>query len=89
MIISSKIGAGDNCTDLCSKPRCQRGTGHYGSYIRKLQPGDDVIEGVLRTSQMWFAEVPLEKAKDISLKNSNLAPMETCFNTRRTWLRRI
>ncbi|UMM20493.1 hypothetical protein L5515_015748 [Caenorhabditis briggsae] len=37
---------------------------------------DDVIEGVLRISQMWFAEVPLEKAKDFLLKNSKLAPME-------------
>ncbi|CAO4367583.1 unnamed protein product [Caenorhabditis nigoni] len=37
---------------------------------------DDVIEGVLRISQMWFAEIPLEKAKEYLLKNSKLAPME-------------
>ncbi|PIC49200.1 hypothetical protein B9Z55_007882 [Caenorhabditis nigoni] len=37
---------------------------------------DDVIEGVLRISQMWFAEVPLEKAEEYLLKNSKLARME-------------
>ncbi|CAO4367582.1 unnamed protein product [Caenorhabditis nigoni] len=37
---------------------------------------DDVIEGVLRISQMWFAEVPLKKAKDYLLKNSKLTPCE-------------
>ncbi|CAO4367581.1 unnamed protein product [Caenorhabditis nigoni] len=37
---------------------------------------DEVIEGVLRISQMWFAEVTLEKAKEFLLKNSKLAPMK-------------
>ncbi|PIC11322.1 hypothetical protein B9Z55_029157 [Caenorhabditis nigoni] len=37
---------------------------------------DEVIEEVLKISQMWFAEVPLEKAKEYLLKKSNLAPME-------------
>ncbi|PIC49188.1 hypothetical protein B9Z55_007874 [Caenorhabditis nigoni] len=37
---------------------------------------DEVIEEVLKISQMWFAEVPLEKAKEYLLKNSNLVPME-------------
>ncbi|PIC49201.1 hypothetical protein B9Z55_007883 [Caenorhabditis nigoni] len=37
---------------------------------------DDVIGGVLKISAMWFAEVPLEKAEEYLLKNSNLAPME-------------
>ncbi|CAO4367571.1 unnamed protein product [Caenorhabditis nigoni] len=37
---------------------------------------DEVIEEVLKISQMWFAEVPLEKAKYYLLKKSNLVPME-------------
>ncbi|CAO4367586.1 unnamed protein product [Caenorhabditis nigoni] len=37
---------------------------------------DDVVEGVLKISAMWFADVPLEKAKKYLLKNSKLAPME-------------
>ncbi|CAO4367584.1 unnamed protein product [Caenorhabditis nigoni] len=37
---------------------------------------DDVIEGVLKISAMWFAEVPLEKAKKYLLNNSKLALRE-------------
>ncbi|PIC49185.1 hypothetical protein B9Z55_007873 [Caenorhabditis nigoni] len=37
---------------------------------------DEVIEEVLKISQMWFADVPLEKAKDYLLKKSNLVPMD-------------
>ncbi|CAO4367569.1 unnamed protein product [Caenorhabditis nigoni] len=37
---------------------------------------DEVIEEVLKISQMWFAEVPLEKAKEYLLKNSNLVPVD-------------